>query len=130
VAAPGHQNFITRVIDRARAGQTAQVVDDQTGSPTFAPDLARATLEAVASGLRGLVHVVNRGQATRYELARAALSQAGLDPELVIPIATNQLVLAAVRPAYSVLGTERRELSPLPDWQVALAAMIDRQPPL
>jgi dTDP-4-dehydrorhamnose reductase len=124
VAAPGHANFVTRILERARAGEQLQVVDDQTGSPTFAADLARATLDAVRLGLYGLAHIVNGGEATRCQLARAALSLAGLDPGLVSPIASEQLSLPAARPRYSVLGTQRPELSPLPDWQTALAGMI------
>ena len=47
-------------------------------SPTYAPDLAEALLELLSHGRSGVWHIVNDGACSRLELARAAVSAAGL----------------------------------------------------
>jgi dTDP-4-dehydrorhamnose reductase len=115
-------SFVERILAQARAGQPLRVVADQVFAPTFAPDLAAASIALVRCGARGLYHVTNAGSCSWHELAVAALLAAGLDvPVEPIPVAT--LRLAARRPAYSVLDGSRhleRGLPPLRSWRDAL----------
>src|SRR6185295_6759642 len=39
---PRRTNFVVRVADRLRAGETVEAAGDLFGTPTYAPDLARA----------------------------------------------------------------------------------------
>ncbi|HYF62778.1 MAG TPA: sugar nucleotide-binding protein, partial [Herpetosiphonaceae bacterium] len=55
-----------------------RVVDDEVGSPTYAPDAAAAIRQLADLGLPGVYHVVNEGFCSRYELAVAALRIAGV----------------------------------------------------
>ena len=55
-----------------------EVIHDQIGSPTYAKDLAQATLQLVKRRAPGLYHVANSGQATWCELAAEAVRQASL----------------------------------------------------
>ena len=115
-------SFVERIVAQARAGQPLRVVADQVFAPTFAADLAAASIALVRAGARGLFHVTNAGSCSWHDLAVAALAAAGLDvPVERIPVAS--LKLPARRPAYSVLdGSRYLELGlpPLRSWRETL----------
>lgn len=122
-----HRNFVTTILERAEAG-TVNVVADQLGCPTYAPDLAEATLTALDAGATGILHLTNQGRTSRYELARTACNLAGIDPHRVSHVTGDEYPTRAARPRYSVLGTERLSdlgLSPLRRWDEALESLID-----
>jgi dTDP-4-dehydrorhamnose reductase len=81
------------------------VVADETGSPTFARDLARALLELVQSVDRGLFHLVNAGSATRYEWAQAVLARCR-PGRLVRPIERRDFARDSSSPAWGVLDCQ------------------------
>jgi len=121
-----HPNFVTTIVSRARLGPV-RVVGDQTGSPTYALDLAGAALEALERGVTGILHLTNGGSTSWFELARTACRLAGVDEGRVTPITTAEYPTAAQRPRYSVLGSERRTelgLEELRHWTEALSAAI------
>ena len=125
-----HPNFVATMLRLASEGRELNVVNDQHGCPTIATDLATGTVAAIDAGATGLLHVTNQGETTWYDLARAAVGLAGLDPELISPCSTAEYPTPAKRPAYSVLGSERREalgVDPLPHWQDSLPGLVDRQ---
>ena len=122
-----HPNFVATMLRLASEGRELTVVDDQRGRPTVAADLARGALDAVDEGASGILHLTNEGTTTWFGLARASLELAGLDPELIQPCSTDEYPTPAARPAYSVLGSERREtlsLDALPDWRESLPALV------
>lgn len=121
-----HENFVSTMLRLAARGPV-RVVDDQQGKPTIAADLAAATAEALSSGLRGIVHLANAGETTWCGLASAAVRLGGLDPLLVQPCSTREYPTDAVRPAYSVLGTERRDAPTLPSWESSLPGLVAAQ---
>jgi dTDP-4-dehydrorhamnose reductase len=119
-------SFVERILERARSGAPLRVVDDQTFSPTYAPDLAEALIALARGGHRGLLHVANAGECTRHRLAVAALEAAGV-PAAVERIRTDDLGAPARRPRYSVLSTRRYAalgLPPLRPWEDALREML------
>lgn len=121
-----HPNFVATML-RLAAERDLEVVDDQVGCPTCVDDLAPAALAAFEGGTTGIVHLTNEGVTTWFELARAALALAGLDPERITPIPTSGYPTPAARPAYSVLGSERRSelgMAPLPSWPDSLPAVV------
>ena len=120
------KNFVDTILLRAAAGEKLRVVNDQHGAPTYARELAAATLTAIAKGLRGTYHAANKGACTWYDVARAALSLAGMDPEMVTPVSSEEYPRPARRPAWGVLDTSRLErrgvrLSP---WREALETYL------
>ena len=104
---PKGKNFVTAILDRARATGKLTVVDDQTGSPTCTRDLAAATELLVDKNARGIFHVTNRGFCTWYDFARKILKEAHLDAVELLPMKTSELQRAAKRPAYSVLNMQK-----------------------
>lgn len=124
-------NFVTAMLDGARHGRALRVVTTETGSPTAAPVLAAAVRLMLLRGLaplraavagQPLFHVACRGAVSRYDLARAALAEAGLDPAYVEP-QTGPLQTGIVRPAATPLNCARFERTfgvRLPHWRAAL----------
>lgn len=98
------RNFVDTILTRARQGEALQVVVDQRGCPTYAPDLA-GVLALLATGRhQGVFHVTNQGACTWHELARVTLELAGLDPGVVGETTSAALARPAPRPANSVLA--------------------------
>jgi dTDP-4-dehydrorhamnose reductase len=101
------------------AGERSElsVVDDQRGCPTFTEHLARAITQLIHDAPPlGIVHLAGAGSCSWFELASYVVQVAGLDCQ-VRPISTAQMPRPAVRPAYSVVGTERDDVPELPDWR-------------
>jgi len=126
--APWGKNFVRTILKAAREGRELRVVDDQRGSPTYAPDLARAILDLVKSGAVGTFHAVNSGEATWFDLAAETLKRAGLDVP-VARVSTSEFPRPAPRPACSVLSTAKLEAAlgrPMRHWREALAECVAR----
>jgi dTDP-4-dehydrorhamnose reductase len=122
-----HPNFVATMIRLAQTRDTFAVVDDQWGCPTISDDLARASLEALDKGARGILHMTNQGPTTWYRLARRSVELAGFDADKISPCTTADYPLPAPRPAYSVLGSERLEalgIEPLPTWESSLPEVV------
>ncbi len=99
----GH-DFVQLVLDAvADPDRGIRFVDDQTSSPTYAPDLAAMLVRLAVERRQGIFHVVNSGRCTRYQQARDVLVLAGHDPSLARPVSTAELGRPAPRPAFSAL---------------------------
>jgi dTDP-4-dehydrorhamnose reductase len=122
-----HPNFVATML-RLAAEREVKVVDDQWGCPTMVDDLAPVAWDSLQAGVNGLLHLTNSGETTWFRFARAAVARAGLDAEHVLPCTTADYPTPARRPAYSVLGSERREslgLPDLPQWEESLPAVVE-----
>lgn len=118
-------DFITKIVTGAKEG-TMKVVHDQHGSPTIVDDLAVAVLEAVDLGLTGVVHLVNEGPATWFDVASAVVEVSGGPPGRIVACSTDEFPTRARRPAYSVLGSEVPSRPRLPHWRDSLAKAVGR----
>jgi dTDP-4-dehydrorhamnose reductase len=115
------KSFPDTVLKLAATRPEIDVVDDQRGSPTYAPDLARAIIQLCHSGAKGIVHVTNRGECTWFEFAREIVNAAGLNTT-VRPTTSDKFVRPAARPKYSVLSPKSLDQLgiTMPTWQNAL----------
>lgn len=123
---PPGNDFPAKIVaaaERARAaGEPLRVVGDEVGSPTYAPDLADALVELLATGtVAGVHHVVNGGAVSRAGWARAVLAGLGLDVAVrEVPLAAWERPAAV--PAWAVLEpTPLPSGEPLRPWEAALA---------
>jgi len=123
-------NFVKTILRRCNQPSSLGIVTDQTGSPTYGRDLARAILnilpDAMASNELEILHYSNEGSCTWYELAQeiVKLSATGCR---IHPILTKDFKSRAVRPVYSVLdNTKARKKYGLtiPGWKVSLKECI------
>ena len=129
----GH-NFLRTMLRLAETQSSVRVVADQTGSPTYAWDLAQATVtvvNALATGrddAYGLYHATNAGVTTWHGFASRIFQLAGHENMQVEPITTDEYPTPAPRPAYSVLSCEHlAEVFSLrlPNWEDAAARCIE-----
>lgn len=124
----GGSSFVRAILERGRAGEPLEVVDDQRGAPTWTVDWARVLIRLLAADAEsGVYHVTNRGDATWHDLASAALELAGLDVEPARAKSTST-ERAATRPSYSVLdlAATLERVGEIPHWRDALREAIDR----
>jgi dTDP-4-dehydrorhamnose reductase len=100
------------------------VVDDQSGQPTWTADVAAQIIALADSGAApGIYHATSSGQTTWCGLAREIFHLLGADPDRVRPMASSALRRPAPRPPYSVLGHAAWEpagLPPIRHWRAAL----------
>lgn len=119
------KNFVKSIIGAAQSEPILKVVNDQSGCPTYAMDLASAVASLVGKDAEGVLHVTNRGQCTWYEFAQAIVREMGFCCS-VVPITTEQAGRLAMRPSYSVLSPDRLVSwgLRLPEWNQALAQFV------
>ncbi len=137
-------NFLLTVLRLARdPGRVIRVVDDQTGAPTHAGEVARATAAVLAQvgvgdigrlhpDRTGIFNMSAGGETSWFDFARAIVS---LDPrrqehryEALSPVSTDERPSRAERPRYSVLGNERLERTfavRLPSWRRQLERALE-----
>ncbi len=109
VFAPGGNNFVSRLIRLADQGATLRFVDDQWGTPTYAPDLVDATFSLLMRQAPfGLYHAVGTRACTPFEWAKAALAIARPDAT-VMPVPATTFPTRAHRPRRSILRNARLE---------------------
>lgn len=127
----GH-NFVRTMLRIAGEGKPLRVVDDQTGTPTWARDIAGAITALLQANSTGLYHYTSAGSVSWCGFASAILSEAakaGFDirTQEVEPITTADYPTPARRPAYSVLDTGKIEAElglSIPAWRDSLVTML------
>lgn len=103
---PDGPGFPQAILRQARAGHPLRVVNDQTGSPTYAPDLADAIFQLASADAKGIVHFVNSGACTWYDFACEIIRLSGLNVPIT-RVSTAEFPRPARRPAWSVLSTKK-----------------------
>lgn len=125
-------NFVKTMMRLMKERAQLNIVADQKGRPTYAKDLAIATMhmiEAMNAGksIKGVYHFANQGETTWFDFAAKIKAIAGLTCE-VQPIETKDFPTPAKRPSYSVLDTSKIEQDLAIDirhWENALNDCID-----
>jgi dTDP-4-dehydrorhamnose reductase len=102
----GGENFITKVTKIAREKGRVEVVDDQTGTPTYAQDLAEPVKALIMQNKSGIYHVTNGGACTWFQFAKEIFSILRMDVPC-LPVGSTQIQRKARRPAYSVLDCSK-----------------------
>lgn len=101
-----HGGCFPKTIARVAAERGGlDVVADQIGQPTWTVDVATLVEGLVAERApAGVYHATSAGETSWHGFARAVVSAAGMDPEIVRETDSAGFVRPAPRPAYSVLG--------------------------
>lgn len=102
-------NFFKTMYGLAQEREELRVVNDQTGCPTYAPDLAAAVLRLLPqlqANNSGIYHYCLSGETTWYEFATAIFKENYLQVK-TLPITSKEYPTPATRPTYSVLDTQK-----------------------
>lgn len=127
------RNFLNTMRRLMAEGRPLRVVDDQTGSPSWAVAVADATARVLAArwagtrgdldGARGLYHLTAAGSTTWCGFARAIAKETGHGKLRIEAIPTTDYPTPARRPARAVLSNAkfRRTFGfALPHWRAQL----------
>ena len=99
-------NFPNKIIKKAVEQGFLKVATDEVSTPTYAPDLARGIKELVEKNASGVFHLVNEGEASRYEWTKEILKEEKINV-LIKPIKLENFQRASKPPKYSVLANTR-----------------------
>jgi dTDP-4-dehydrorhamnose reductase len=129
------KNFVNTMLRLGQEREHLKVVSDQIGAPTYAPDLAKASLSAAQSDFQsGIYHLCNRGETHWHEFAETIFA---LAKEIGIPLKVNRLEAipssayptTARRPLNSRLNTEKARVElgiEMPDWKDGLRRCMEQ----
>ncbi len=125
------KNFVQRLREVLGRGERMRVPVDQIGSPSYAPDVARASVELAQMNARGVFHVAGPKLADRYEFACTAARVFGLDENLLDAVTTAELGQVAPRPLRAGMRVEKAVATlqrPLLGFEEGLQIMAETKP--
>jgi dTDP-4-dehydrorhamnose reductase len=122
-------NFVKTILKHAAEKESLKVVFDQTGTPTYAADLAGSIMQIVSGVIRnqmamnsGIYNYSNEGVCSWYDFACEIVKEAGLQCA-ILPVLSVDFNQAARRPSYSVMNKSKikdnYEIS-IPHWRTSL----------
>ena len=116
------KKFVSYIVNQLLEGRDEiRAVSDCVGSPTYSKDLAAGILRLLDEDRSGLIHLSNRGIATRYDMAKAIVRV--LRPEVpVVAVSSEEFRhLLAPRVASEVLNCRLEFMRP---WDDALTEYV------
>ncbi len=132
------KNFCKTMLNLTATKPQLKVVFDQTGTPTYALDLAKAIGRILADygrertseryGKMGIYHYSNEGVCSWYDFTKMIAEYSGQTTCDVLPCHSNEFPSPVIRPSYSVLDkTKIKETFGLriPYWTVSLKQCIE-----
>ncbi len=115
-------NFVKTMLRLGAERDVLTVVDDQIGSPTYTPDLARLICDLIVTNKYGIYHGTNENYCSWAEFA-AEIMRLGERKCEIKPIPSSEYPAKAERPLNSRLSKvclDRAGIERLPTWQNAL----------
>lgn len=125
------RNFVKTMLNLTATKPELKVVFDQTGTPTYAQDLADAIVNIITNrkfkGNEGIYHYSNEGVCSWYDFTKAIAKMAGNDSCDIQPCHSDEFPSPVKRPAYSVLDKTKFKSTfglNVPYWTDSLAVCI------
>ena len=97
------KNFVKTMLHLTATKPQLKVVFDQTGTPTYAGDLADAILTILQNPIEGVYHYSNEGVCSWYDITKMIAEYSGQTQCNIIPCHSEEFPSKVKRPAYSVL---------------------------
>lgn len=126
------KNFVKTMLNLTATRPTLKVVFDQTGTPTYAYDLADAIFHIVEdrkyAGNEGVYHYSNEGVCSWYDFTKMIAEYAGNKDCDIQPCHSNEFPSKVVRPSYSVLDKTKIKSTfgiKVPYWTDSLKVCIN-----
>ncbi len=105
------KNFVKTMLNLTSTKPQLKVVFDQTGTPTYAYDLAKVIVKIVESkkfeGNEGIYHYSNEGVCSWYDFTKIIAKMAGHTECDIQPCHSSEFPSKVVRPSYSVLDKSK-----------------------
>mgnify|MGYP002423386921 FL=1 len=127
----GH-NFLKTMLRLTAERESLNVVFDQTGTPTYAGDLALALFSVIEGGTyegnEGIYHFSNEGVCSWYDFAREIATATGRDCKIV-PCHSSEFPSKVARPPYSVLDKTKIKTTfgiEIPHWRDSMIYCLRR----
>jgi len=119
-------NFVTKLIKRAKTDKELKVVDDQIGSPTATTEAAKVICELLRIKPTGLFHFASAGYVSRYEMAKFIFDKLSMDVTLS-SCKTSDWKTGADRPLNSRFDCSKIQAlldEPVEPWQGTLERFL------
>ncbi len=97
------KNFLKTMLNLTAIKPQLKVVFDQTGTPTYARDLAEAILVAIQNPVPGVYHYSNEGVCSWFDFTKMIAEYSGHTACDIQPCHSSEYPSPVTRPAYSVL---------------------------
>lgn len=121
------KNFVKTMLNLTAIKPQLKVVFDQTGTPTYAWDLATAIVVALKNPVEGIYHYSNEGVCSWFDFTKMIAEYAGNTGCDIQPCHSDEFPSPVKRPAYSVLDkTKVKDTFKIiiPYWTVSLENCI------
>jgi dTDP-4-dehydrorhamnose reductase len=123
-------NFVKTMLKLGAERDELRIIADQTGTPTYAIDLAAFILYIInsESTAYGIYHYSNEGVTSWYDFTKAIFDISGTKTK-VVPIRTDEYKTKATRPPYSVLDKSKTKKTfeiEIPYWRDSLITCIEK----
>ena len=92
------KNFVYQVLKRLTLGQDVRVPEDQSSTPAYNVDLARATFALLEHGANGRFHACGPDMVNRLEFAQTIAGEFGLATDGIEGVLTATMGQPATRP--------------------------------
>ena len=104
----GHNgiNFAAKMLELAEQHKELSIVTDETGSPTYTPDLAEALWILIKLKCEGVINISNDGSCSRYEWAEYIFETMGFKIKMN-PIKSSEYKRPANVPLNSTLNCQK-----------------------
>lgn len=125
-------NFVRTILRFTKERDFLNIVFDQTGTPTYARDLAKAILQIIPAASKNpgveIFHYSNEGVISWYDFAKAIVEEKGISFK-INPIVSRDFPQAAPRPFYSVLdktSIKEKFAIEIPYWRESLRECLKK----
>lgn len=122
-------NFIKTMLRLGKERGAVSVVNDQIGTPTYTPDLARLLVDMIQTDRFGRYHATNEGgYISWYDFACEIFKAAGMNEVKVTPVDSSAFPAKAKRPHNSRMDKTKLDTAGfkrLPDWKDALNRYLE-----
>ena len=126
------KNFVKTMLNLTATRPTLKVVFDQTGTPTYAYDLADTIFHIVENrkyaGNEGIYHYSNEGVCSWYDFTKMIAEYSGNKDCDIQPCHSDEFPSKVVRPSYSVLDKTKIKSTfgiKVPYWTDSLKVCIN-----
>lgn len=113
------KKFVSYIVEKAKSSNEIPVVTDKVGTISYAKEVAEFIGKLLNDKRTGVYHFGSRGEASRFDIAKAVVKLLGSKTKLV-PVASAYFATAfsAPRPDREVLGSKKIKFPS--DWEESL----------